>query len=249
MKFTYAAYIELITWLKSRGYKFVTFEEKPDFPLIIVNRHDIDLSLEKAYEIAKIDHSLGIKSTFFILLSSFFYNVLDKKNQLLIKNILELNHEIGLHFDETQYSIDSLMDFEKNLNYEIDILSRVVNKKIKIFSNHRPSDFVLKGLKLNQNLINAYSKENFVDTKYFSDSRMNWREDIYQKVELENYKKIQLNTHPFWYEEVEKNMKDKFIDFIKSYKKHFYNELMLGTRDFDEIISLEEMDDDINGTL
>lgn len=245
MEFTYQAYIDFINWLKKKEYKFVSFDHDFKSKKVVINRHDVDFSLEKAYEIGKIDHSLGIKSTFFILVSSFFYNLFDKKSKLLLEKLMSLGHDIGLHFDETQYPINSILDFEKYLIYECKTLSNIIEKEIVVFSNHRPSEFVLSGIEIEHPIINAYSHDNFVSTKYFSDSRMHWREDIGAKIEQNKYNKIQINTHPFWYSKEEKTIKEVFIEFINKHKKNFYSELLLSTKDFEQIISIKDHEGDL----
>ena len=61
----------------------------------ILWRHDVDLSLERALDLAKIEAIEGIKATYFILLHSEFYSPFEKKSAQIIRQILELGHKIG----------------------------------------------------------------------------------------------------------------------------------------------------------
>jgi len=250
MEFTYASYKALVNWISNKGYTFSNFNEFNSIQKSVVMRHDIDLSVEKALEMALIDHSLGVKSTFFFLITSNFYNLMTSENKIKLKKIIELKHTIGLHFDELQYNINSVEEFEKYLAYEISILEKFLDLKINVFSNHRPSEFVLNGLQLNnRDIINAYSTENFKVAKYFSDSRMNWREDIYSQISKNDYSRIQINIHPFWYSNDKENIREKFINFIRIQKANLFKDLELGTKDFSEIISQVDQKVEIDGFI
>ena len=48
----------------------------------IIWRHDIDMSVHRAYSLAKLERGLGVKSTFFILPHSEFYNFFIEKNYI-----------------------------------------------------------------------------------------------------------------------------------------------------------------------
>ena len=67
-------------------------------------RHDIDLSLTQAKEIANIENEMAVKSTYFIHLQNEFYNIFESKSQKIIQEILKLGHQIGVHFDINSYS-------------------------------------------------------------------------------------------------------------------------------------------------
>ena len=65
----------------------------------LILRHDVDFSLDYALKLAKKEAKNEIKSTYFILLHGEYYNPFDKKNTKIIKEISNLGHEIGLHYD------------------------------------------------------------------------------------------------------------------------------------------------------
>ena len=75
MEFTYDAYRSLLELLKQRGYEFASFNNYSIMPMPVILRHDIDNSLVKALEIAKIENECNVKSTYFALLSTDFYNI------------------------------------------------------------------------------------------------------------------------------------------------------------------------------
>lgn len=79
---------------------------------------------------------------------------------------------------------------------------------------HRPSKSTLESDLKIDGMANSYSKKFFAEFKYLSDSRMRWRENAEEIIASEDYNRIQLLTHPFWYFEEPKPMKDIIADFI-----------------------------------
>ena len=63
----------------------------------------VDFDLQLALDLALFEKEIGIKSTYFILTTCESYNVLAEKNKEILKKIISLGHEIGLHFDPTLY--------------------------------------------------------------------------------------------------------------------------------------------------
>lgn len=103
MNFTYQAYATIILTIKKYNYIFTDYSTCDNHKKSVILRHDIDTSLDKAVQLAKLEAELGVKSTYFVLLSSEFYNVMAKESREKIKEIQTAGHEIGLHFDELNY--------------------------------------------------------------------------------------------------------------------------------------------------
>ncbi|MGS0972982.1 MAG: hypothetical protein ACVCEJ_07125 [Candidatus Izemoplasmataceae bacterium] len=130
-------------------------------------RHDVDFSPIKAYEMAKVENRIGVKSTYFVLLSTEFYNIFSINTYKVLQKILDLRHEIGLHFDEQRYNSDSLDNLQEQIISDSEILGKALGTKIKVVSMHRPSKSILdESLNLN-GLINSYDSEYFKSMKYF----------------------------------------------------------------------------------
>ncbi|MBI4647021.1 MAG: hypothetical protein HY738_10635, partial [Bacteroidia bacterium] len=112
--FTFKEYRELLE-IASQNYifrNFTNFQENENF---IIWRHDVDFSLINAWELAKIEKEYNIKSTFFILLHSEFYNPLEYNSYKMLNEIKNSGHDIGLHFDSHFYKADSIECIEKYL--------------------------------------------------------------------------------------------------------------------------------------
>lgn len=107
MNFTYQQYGRMIDLLKSKGYAISSYLNYKDNEKCVILRHDVDNDPEKALELAKYENAVGVKSTFFVLLTSPFYNVFSYETNKIIRKIASLGHDIGLHFDELNYTEDS----------------------------------------------------------------------------------------------------------------------------------------------
>ena len=157
-------------------------------------RHDIDFSVEYAYQIAKIEYNLKIQSTFFFMLSSNMYNLLSTHNQKLVSKIANMNHKVSIHFD-----LNSYQNFEYFL-YEKKLFENIFNIRVDIVSIHRPGNFLLNNNLKISGIPHTYQDVYFKEMKYISDSG---GRDVFHAVNkyLNNPREtgLQLLTHPIWW--------------------------------------------------
>jgi len=194
--FGFRHYREILNLFKKGGYKFCFFGEKPDQKVKRVYlRHDVDFSLEKALQLAKIENRARVRSTYFIRLSAPFYNIFDPVNLEIIKEINNLGHRIGLHYEG---DITNKMTIEREVSRQIQIL-RSYFKVGNVVSFHRPSKFVL-GREFGE-FVSTYQSEFFKKIKYLSDSKGKWREGcICQWLKSDSPpKNLQVLLHPIWW--------------------------------------------------
>jgi len=197
MKMNKHDYIKLIESFLNVGYQdsfFHDYIESSEKVLLL--RHDVDFDLAKALEMAKVENSLGVRSTYFFLLSSSSYNLLAPESLRLINNLKYLGHEVSLHFDPTVYK-----DFLYGLNEEVEIFEKVVQTKVRAISFHRPAkDLLNNKVKLPKNIVHTYEEKYFKHTKYISDSggKFKYGHPL-DSNEFRNRKNMQLLTHPIWW--------------------------------------------------
>lgn len=67
MEFTYKAYMNMLDLVKEKGYIFCNYTNYKQFDKAVILRHDIDFSLEKAIEFARLEYNKDIRSTYFII--------------------------------------------------------------------------------------------------------------------------------------------------------------------------------------
>ena len=147
MDFAIKPYKSLIEALKEQNYHFLTVEEyfnrfvsqspsrkidtQPTRPLAIL-RHDVDRKPENSLRMAKLEAELGVKATYY------FRTIPKTFKPKIIKQIFDLGHEIGYHYEnlcdaevqkkkgkrkknkDSDFNSDlfdlAIMDFERNLS-------------------------------------------------------------------------------------------------------------------------------------
>ncbi len=164
----------------------------------VILRHDVDFSLDLAFEFSRVEKRNSVFSTYYILLTSDLYNPLSRASQEIINTMLAEGFEIGLHFDPTAYGDISEEDLEIKFHDEIRILESTFDFKVKSYSLHNPS---IHGKYPNfEGIINAYNPEIFSDDRYISDSMFSFRDkDPMDYIEKSKNQLIQFLTHPIHY--------------------------------------------------
>lgn len=166
-------------------------------------RHDVDFSVHRALRLAEIEAEEGVQSTFFILLHSDFYHFMEPVIASKIRQIIDMGHQLGLHFDMGFYpdAIDQC-GLGKYLTFERDILETVFSVPVKAFSFHNPD--VTDALKYDDDIIagmvNTYGKKLKTEYSYCSDSNGYWRHvRLPDLIEVAKPDYIHVLTHPAWW--------------------------------------------------
>jgi len=189
---------------------------------VFLIRHDIDFDLKLAHNMAMIENELGIVSTFFILTSCHSYNVLSQQNRTLLKEIINMGHEIGLHFDPTLY----LENLNKYVEKEADVLSLACGSEIKSISLHNPS--VHGQYPLFKNYVNAYDPAMFSNNNYISDSCFSFRgKNPFEFIKGIKSSMIQILLHPMHYSEQGWGYDNIFVNSFKSYMNQIHESFLV----------------------
>lgn len=241
MDFTYSGYCKLIEQLRKQGYRITNYYEYEKFPRCVILRHDIDTSLPQALAMAEFEASLGVRSTYFALLRTDFYNPASATSQAMLQRIHELGHEIGLHFDEEAYPNRTPAELSAEITNEANILAHLCGFPIRSVSMHRPSKVILEADLEIPGLINSYGKTFFHDFKYLSDSRHRWREPVEEIIESGKYDRLHILTHPFWYHADDESIDMAVKQFILSANRERYAQMMDNITDLPSIMKREEV--------
>ena len=228
MKFTYGGYEGLLDLLHGNGYRVSHYYNWKESEKCVILRHDVDFDLTKALEIAQLESQHSVKSTYFVLLTSNFYNLNSHKNKKIMNEIRGMGHTIGLHFDEMAYpeDIGNVSKVEKDICKELKALSEILETDVTVFSYHRPTKEILDAEISLQGVINSYGGLYFKRFKYLSDSRMFWREPVTDMIRDEGaYPLLHILTHPFWYHDEEKSIKEIVCEFISRAEMERYYDL------------------------
>ncbi len=184
---------------------FIYYDEinKADNELSVLWRHDVDYSPQRALSLAKIENKYGLKSTYFFQTGAIFYNLFEINIQKVVKEILGLNHQIGVHFDPSQYDVKTEEELIYFLEFEKKIFENLFGVETKVFSFHNPTPEVLSYDKFTYaGMINTYASELKSQFVYCSDSNGYWRHKRLKDFLNDNTNKnIQVLTHPAWWQE------------------------------------------------
>jgi hypothetical protein len=187
----------------AKNYRFINYLDTPPHALHVIWRHDVDCSVHRALKIAKIESEMGVQSTFFFMLTSPFYNLLEPAVKNKVLEIISLKHDIGLHFDFSFFgnTITDEESLEAGLLQHQAILQNTLDVPIRVFSFHNPdtnNSLNYKKAKIS-GMVNAYG-ETFSDYKYCSDSNGYWRfEELPKVLESAEHSKLHVLTHPEWW--------------------------------------------------
>lgn len=188
-------YDDFIKKFINSGYKFIKFADLNEPLGELILRHDVDASLLLAHKMATREYKINISSTYFIMVTNNLYNILTKDNFNLLKEMIDMGHFIGLHFDSSIYNEDELFD---KLIIEVSILETLLNINIDSISFHQdiPKSLINIEKKFHIANSNRYSK----DIKYFSDSNgiFGYGHPV-ESDEFASLKNIQLLIHPIWW--------------------------------------------------
>jgi len=95
--FSLTIYRDLIAEIKRSGFNVLTlkeyFRQKQDAPAFFILRHDVDRRPENALKMALLESSAGVHSTYYFRVNKSVFN------KEIIKEIAELGHEIGYHYE------------------------------------------------------------------------------------------------------------------------------------------------------
>lgn len=247
MEFTYTAYRALLDLLRQGGYAFTDYHDYQSHPCCVILRHDIDNSLSQALRLAEIEAEEGVKSTWFVLLRTDFYNPASAASQKTLRCIRELGHEIGLHFDEMAYSCEGGTEpcanssSEERIVHEAGILADICGCPITTVSMHRPSKATLEADLQIPGMVNSYGQTFFHDFKYLSDSRRRWREPVEGIISGGEYARLHILTHAFWYHEQEQDITESVGAFIRSANNERYEQMMENITDLPSILPKEDL--------
>ena len=191
--FTYQHYVNTCKKYKENGYSFCT-PKNPINDKDIIMFHDVDFRIECAEAMSNMENKNDICATYFFRLGSTLYNTLSKSSIIKIKNMINNNSEIGLHYEK----IFDNLSYEQEIKKQLEILSTALDYDIKYFNIHEPARTKIDISKLLPEMNRCYNSQYFEHAKYISDSGGRWREGCFSK-HIGKHDKMLVLTHPVWW--------------------------------------------------
>ena len=241
--FNYAEYRNIITLVK-QNLPIMDFSEVNDeVDAFCVLRHDIEFSIDRALQMARIEHEdLNVHSTYTVQLRNNTYNALSQKNIEAIQEIESMGHYIGLHQNPPQMSDDELVDY---ITKDIETLEHYYGFSVDRFAFHRcgSNPGILERYVEVPGKINCYAKEFFhyfsgdkpedIRVHYLADSNHDWKYGHPFNIDYWDLpQKMQLLTHPYsWTERGYENISN-FTKLIKERNEELLSDMNTETKTF-----------------
>ena len=165
-------YRELLAAAQRGGYRFAQFDGEPE-PGALYLRHDVDLDLEAALRMSALERELGIRSTYFLMTASVFYNLASTQGKEALVRLREDGHAVGLHSDWPDLRMDDRFD--------------------PLVAWHNPDpDYMREPIVGALNVMSDPWADN-----YRSDSNQHWRSGCpHEELAARRFDWLQLLTHP-----------------------------------------------------
>ena len=198
-EFSLAGYGRLLDGFEQRGYAVRDFLDCDPDKAHLILRHDVDMSLEAAHRIARLEADRGLGASYFVLLRTDLYNPLSRANGDLIAAIGDMGHRIRLHFDASFYD-GAPEALEDHIATECDILEALCGAAGDIVSFHRPVPALLQNPDLLAGRRHTYEPAFTEAVGYCSDSRGDWHHGHpFEHTNVRQKRALQLLTHPIWW--------------------------------------------------
>jgi hypothetical protein len=167
-------YRELLEAAKQGGYRFARFGPEPrECDLFL--RHDIDLSLAAALEMAELEAERDVRATYLLMTESVFYNLASEEGVAAIERLRELGHAVGLHAVHPNVELDGRFD------------------PVVSWHNPRP-EYMFDEI---PGAANAYGRRYFAPETYRSDSNQHWRSGCpHEELRAGAFPWLQILVHP-----------------------------------------------------
>ena len=172
--FDLAHYRELLDAARAGGYRFARFDHEPHAGDLFL-RHDVDLALEAALELARLERDAGAQATYFLMTESVFYNLLSPAGERATRELRDLGHAVGLHAVHPRAELDGRFD--------------------PVVAWHNPdAGYMSEPV---AGAVNVMQPPWFDPDHYRSDSNQRWRHGCpHEQLARGEFEWLQLLTHP-----------------------------------------------------
>jgi hypothetical protein len=167
-------YRELLDAAHAGGYRWASFDGPPR-PADLFLRHDVDLSLEATLVLARLEHELGVRATYFLMTESAFYNLDSELGRTVQRRLRAWGHAVGLHAVHPRAELDGRFD--------------------PVLAWHNPDpEYVHEPV---VGAVNVMEPPYFTRGCYRSDSNQHWREGCpHDELRAGAFEWLQLLVHP-----------------------------------------------------
>lgn len=217
--FTLAAYDQLLRGAIDAGYELIGYGSVGAEPSerTCLLRHDVDAELMQCDRMARLERSLGVRSTYFLMTRATNYNLFSIEGMRVVEQLLALGHEIGLHFMGELMRDRAESELVASVLDEVAWVEREFPTKLSAVSFHQPTrDILERDLRIG-NLVNTYNRTQLHQYFYVSDTNMQWRHEHPLEIFSRRlHPRIQLLIHPIWWTESPLPVTEKWLEALRS---------------------------------
>ena len=199
-------------------YPISSMGSMPDGKCIFL-RHDVDLFLDGWLAMPQCENELGISATYYICLTQ-HYNIFHNENRSFLRQLIEMGHDIGLHYDVTTYPDDETK-MSKHLEFEIGVLSAIVGKPIKTIVMHQPFKGNIDPFQSHEDYVNPNNPVYRNNLRYISDSCRAWRDEkLIECFGVNQPRLLMINLHPELWLEGRINNRIEYLENVLIKRSH-----------------------------
>ena len=229
--FTIDSYAGLLAAAASR-YRFLRFTEISAEGEVVLWRHDIDISPQRALALARLEAEHGVPTTYFVQVSSRYYSIFEPEVAAVLRQIVALGHDVGLHFDAEVCSHQAVPDYDGRIAFEARVLEQVAETRVASFTVHIPTTLV--GVSFDEptraGLVNGSCPDLRASYSYCSDSNGLWRfRTLAEMIADPSVRRLYALTHPEWWQSESMPPRQRLqrcIDGRKTWLENYYDSLL-----------------------
>lgn len=198
--FSKDSYSNIIKLVQREGFQFLSFqEEHHQKQRTVYLRHDVDYSLSMAVELARINASLGVRGTFFVLLRSQIYNLLSHWALAQVREILASGQRVALHCALPPTAPKSQEILDDIVLTDFAVVKEQIPEMEPVYSWHNPTREVLdisESIEL-PGFVNVYHQRFVKQARYLSDSNLRYTVPEWERLLIEAEQSVlHLLFHP-----------------------------------------------------
>lgn len=219
--FRYTYFRQLLHTARARFTAHVLSEATEVLPNtgspILFLRHDIKISLNKALRMAEIENEYGLPANYMVRADSTLYSLGERQARILLLELLQMGHEIGLHFDlthETRQSPSYLRLVEAEIRAACEYVEQIICRPVRSLSFQRSIPLLFDGPLLINGRINADARE--LRTWCITDTGGRWRNgDPLAQIAHPSNSTLQMILHPIWWGDKHMPAPQRLQDFFE----------------------------------
>jgi hypothetical protein len=194
--FSLEHYRELLAAAERGGYRCAQFDDEPKAGALYL-RHDVDLDLGAALAMSGLERELGIRSTYFLMTTSVFYNLGSTEGRRAIAQLRADGHAVGGHPNWPELQLDERFD--------------------RLVAWHNPEpEYMREPVAGALNVMTASWMAN-----YRSDSNAHWREGCpHDRLEAGGFEWLHLLTHPEIWVYEGATMRETMLSMLEREREH-----------------------------